>query len=242
MLHGPQVASAPRAARAHDLGGVRGKAGKPSALCRPLRRLPLCARRGIEDLPRSVRQEPLLGRWRAVGRPVEIRAYAERVDFWQDGKIVGPHERAFGRDKAIYDPLHYIPVPARKPGALRNGAPFKEWELPAAIRRVQRKLGKVPNGDRQMVQILSMTDRRTGCGGNRLRGSPERRPPGGSCGPEHPGPASRTATAADHRHAGCAAADLRARGRLQTLRQPEETDPWKDHRCWTRWASRSSTA
>lgn len=70
--------------------------------------------------------------------------------------LVGQHDRAFGRDKAIYDPLHYIPVPARKPGALRNGAPFKEWELPTAIRQVRRKLGKVPNGDRQMVQILSM--------------------------------------------------------------------------------------
>lgn len=93
---------------------------------------------------------------RAVGRPVEIRAYAERVEFWQDGKVVGQHARAFGRDKAIYDPLHYIPVLARKPGALRNGAPFKDWDLPPAIRRVQRKLGKVPNGDRQMVQILSM--------------------------------------------------------------------------------------
>ena len=85
---------------------------------------------------------------RAVGRPVEIRAYAERVEFWQDGKIVGQHVRAFGGDKAIYDPLHYIPVLARKPGALRNGAPFKDWELPPAIRRVQRKPGKVPNGDR----------------------------------------------------------------------------------------------
>jgi len=55
---------------------------------------------------------------------------------------------------AVYDPLHYIPVLARKPGALRNGAPFKEWDLPSAMRRVQRKLGRVPNGDRQMVEIL----------------------------------------------------------------------------------------
>jgi hypothetical protein len=91
---------------------------------------------------------------RAVGRPVEIRAYAERVEFRQDGKIVGEHARCFSRDKAIYDPLHYIPVLARKPGALRNGAPFKEWELPPAMRRVQRKLGRLPNGDRQMVDIL----------------------------------------------------------------------------------------
>lgn len=69
-------------------------------------------------------------------------------------KIVGQHARAFGRDKAIYDPLHYIPVLARKPGALRNGAPFKDWDLPPAIRRVQRKLGKVPNGDRHPLGTL----------------------------------------------------------------------------------------
>ena len=61
----------------------------------------------------------------------------------------------FGRDNTIYDPLHYIPFLARKPGALRNGAPFREWELPIAIRRVQRKLERQPGGDRQMVEILS---------------------------------------------------------------------------------------
>ena len=93
---------------------------------------------------------------RAVGRPVEIRAYAERIEFWQDGKIVRAHDRAFGRGRTVYDPLHYIPVLARKPGALRNGAPFKDWELPPALRRVQRKLGRVPNGDRQMVDILGV--------------------------------------------------------------------------------------
>tara|TARA_R110002073_G_scaffold36232_1_gene105507 strand:+ start:531 stop:1109 length:579 start_codon:yes stop_codon:yes gene_type:complete len=71
------------------------------------------------------------------------------------GRIVGQHARAFGRDKTLFDPLHYIPVLARKPGALRNGAPFKEWELPVPIRRVQRKLERHPGGDRQMVDILS---------------------------------------------------------------------------------------
>ena len=44
---------------------------------------------------------------------------------------------------------------ARKPGALRNGAPFKDWELPAPLERVRRKLKSVPDGDRQMVEILS---------------------------------------------------------------------------------------
>jgi hypothetical protein len=92
---------------------------------------------------------------RAVGRPVEIRAYADRLECWQDGQIVGRHARVFGRDNTVYDPLHFIPVLARKPGALRNGAPFKEWDLPVALRRVQRKLERQPGGDRQMVDILS---------------------------------------------------------------------------------------
>jgi hypothetical protein len=45
-------------------------------------------------------------------------------------------------------------VLARKPGALRNGAPFQHWVLPAAIERVRRKLRSAPDGDRQMVDIL----------------------------------------------------------------------------------------
>ncbi len=92
---------------------------------------------------------------RAVGKPVEVRAYAERLECWQDGRIVARHVRVFGRNKTVYDPLHYIPVLARKPGALRNGAPFKDWNLPPALGRVRRRLERQSGGDRQMVEILS---------------------------------------------------------------------------------------
>src|SRR3712207_99651 len=91
----------------------------------------------------------------AVGRPVEIRAYAERIEFRQDGRIVGEHPRCFGRDQTVYDPWHYVPVLARKPGALRNGAPFKDWLLPSALERIRRKLRGAEDGDRQMVDILT---------------------------------------------------------------------------------------
>ena len=91
----------------------------------------------------------------AVGRPVEIRAYAERIEIRQEGRVVGEHARAFGRGGTVYDPWHYVPVLARKPGALRNGAPFKDWELPASIERIRRKLRAAPDGDRQTVEILS---------------------------------------------------------------------------------------
>lgn len=91
----------------------------------------------------------------AAGRPVDIHAYADRIVVRQDGEIVAEHARRFGRDQTIYDPWHYLPVLAKKPGALRNGAPFKDWALPASLERVRRRLGEHADGDRQMVGILA---------------------------------------------------------------------------------------
>ena len=91
---------------------------------------------------------------RAVGRPVQLRAYATRLVILQDGEVVAEHERVFGRDQTVYDPWHYVPVLARKPGALRNGAPFKALTLPPAMTRVQARLAGAPGGDRQMVSLL----------------------------------------------------------------------------------------
>src|SRR6201982_138337 len=91
----------------------------------------------------------------AAGRPAEVHAYADRIVIRQDGRIVAEHPRSFGRGGTIYDPWHYVPVLARKPGALRNGAPFKDWVLPAAMERVRRKLAGADDGNRQMVDILA---------------------------------------------------------------------------------------
>ena len=91
----------------------------------------------------------------AVGRPVEIHAYAERIVIRQDGEVVAEHARCFGRGQTVYDPWHYVPVLARKPGALRNGAPFKGWTLPGALGRVRARLAGHDDGDRQMVKILA---------------------------------------------------------------------------------------
>lgn len=91
----------------------------------------------------------------AVGRPAEVRAYADRIEIRQDGRIIGQHPRSFARNKTVYDPWHYVPVLARKPGALRNGAPFKGWVLPSNLGQVRRRLGASDDADRQMVKILT---------------------------------------------------------------------------------------
>ncbi len=90
----------------------------------------------------------------AVGKTVTVRSYARKMVIVADDQVVGLHDRQFGRDKTVYDPWHYVEVLKYKPGALRNGAPFKEWELPGPLSAVRTALSVHPDGDRQFVGIL----------------------------------------------------------------------------------------
>ena len=88
-------------------------------------------------------------------RTVQVRAYADRIVVRCGEEVVAEHPRTFGRNRTIYDPWHYLPVLARKPGALRNGAPFQDWDLPPALARLRRKLGHGDDADRRFVRVLS---------------------------------------------------------------------------------------
>ena len=94
-----------------------------------------------------------------ANRPVSLRVYADRLVIVAEANVVAVHDRVFTRDhtatgKTIYDWRHYLSVVQRKPGALRNGAPFHE--LPDSFRQLQKQLLKRPGGDREMVDVLAL--------------------------------------------------------------------------------------
>jgi hypothetical protein len=91
-----------------------------------------------------------------AGRAVSVRSTAARVRVVADGAVIADHARRFGRDVLICDPWHYLPLLERKPGALRNGVPFLEWDLPVAIQLVRDRILKQPKGDRAYVELLVM--------------------------------------------------------------------------------------
>ena len=91
----------------------------------------------------------------AVSKTVTIRAYADRLTFIYRGQLIGQHHRQFGRDKTSYEPWHYLDVLKRKPGVLRNGAPFQDWSLPEALQQARERIGSSSDGDRQFVGILA---------------------------------------------------------------------------------------
>jgi len=93
---------------------------------------------------------------RYAGKLLTLRAYADRLVLIGDQQMIAEHRRRFTRDQSYYVPWHYVPILQRKPGALRNGAPFKEWKLPRAMQRIQTRYLKRPGGDREFVELLLM--------------------------------------------------------------------------------------
>jgi len=94
-----------------------------------------------------------------ANRPVSLRVYPERIVIAAEGRILCEHGRIIARShhlpgRIVYDWRHYLAVIQRKPGALRNGAPFTE--MPDAFRQLQSHLLRRPGGDREMVEILAL--------------------------------------------------------------------------------------
>lgn len=91
---------------------------------------------------------------RFAGKTATIRVSADRIRVIGNGELIADHQRQFGREKTAYDPWHYLEALRRKPGALRNGAPFQEWPLPSSMQQVQRHLLQHLGGDREFIDIL----------------------------------------------------------------------------------------
>ena len=94
-----------------------------------------------------------------ANRPVSLRVYPDRLVVVAEGHVLCEHARIVERShdvprRTVYDWRHYLAVIQRKPGALRNGAPFAE--MPEAFRALQAQLLRRPGGDREMVDVLAL--------------------------------------------------------------------------------------
>ncbi len=88
-----------------------------------------------------------------ANRKVSVRLYPERIEIHDDIGRLAVHPRPFERGEVCYDWRHYIALIDRKPGALRNGAPFAE--MPEPLQRLRQALLRRPGGDRMMADVLA---------------------------------------------------------------------------------------
>ena len=93
---------------------------------------------------------------RLANQMVAVHQHADRIEIVHDNAVAARHVRLLDSDQVSYDWQHYIPVIEKKPGALRNGAPFTE--LPAPLLQLQTALRRRERqqADRIMAKILGL--------------------------------------------------------------------------------------
>jgi len=92
-----------------------------------------------------------------AGKKLSVRLYPEHIEALDEEAIVAVHDRSFERGEVRYDWQHYIELIERKPGALRNGAPFEG--LPAPLQGLRAALVRRAGGDRLVAEVLACVPR-----------------------------------------------------------------------------------
>jgi transposase len=75
-------------------------------------------------------------------------------------RVVAEHRRCWGREQVTYDPVHYLALLERKPGALDFAAPLAGWELPACFGVLRRRLEAefAGPGTRRFIKVLRLLE------------------------------------------------------------------------------------
>jgi hypothetical protein len=92
---------------------------------------------------------------------VTIVATVEAVRLVCEGQRVAEHPRHWGREKLIFDPLHYLALLERKPGGFDFARPLENWELPVCFGILRRILEAEldGHGTREFIKVLRLLEK-----------------------------------------------------------------------------------
>lgn len=62
-----------------------------------------------------------------VGEAVRVRAFAFRVEILAGDEVIASHQRCFGQEQDVIEPLHYLTALVQRPGAFEHAVPMRRW-------------------------------------------------------------------------------------------------------------------
>jgi transposase len=98
---------------------------------------------------------------RYAHHPVVARAYVDRVVLAHKGEVVAEHRRLWGREGVSFEPVHYLALLERKPGALDHARPLEGWALPECFAALRRRLEAERDGEgtREYIRVLRLLEK-----------------------------------------------------------------------------------
>lgn len=92
-----------------------------------------------------------------------MKGYINRVAFCWKGNVVAVHKRLWGKEQVSFEPIHYLALLEKNPGALDHARPLENWSLPdcfAVLRRCLENQFDRGEGTREYIQVLRLLEKR----------------------------------------------------------------------------------
>jgi len=98
---------------------------------------------------------------RCAHREVVAKGDCESVRIYREGELVAEHRRIWSKEAVSFDPVHYLALLERKPGALDFARPLEGWELPECFAVLRRRLEGAhgSEGTREYIAVLRLLER-----------------------------------------------------------------------------------
>jgi hypothetical protein len=95
--------------------------------------------------------------------PVVVKGYVDRVVVSHKEKVIATHARRWGKEGAFFEPVHYLAVLEKKPGAFDHARPLKDWQLPECFALLRRRLEAFEknhgDGTREYIRVLRLLEK-----------------------------------------------------------------------------------
>jgi hypothetical protein len=94
-------------------------------------------------------------------RPVVVKGYVDLVRIYKEDKQVASHHRIWDKEEVSFDPIHYLALLEKKPGALNYARPLEEWDLPECFEILQRRLEEEyrSKGVKEFIAVLRLLEK-----------------------------------------------------------------------------------
>jgi transposase len=94
---------------------------------------------------------------------VSVIGGIEEVAITSGAEVITRHPRHWGKERTFFDPVHYLALLERKPGAIDFARPLEGWELPGCFATLRRRLEAdlADRGTREFIKVLRLLENAT---------------------------------------------------------------------------------
>jgi transposase len=98
---------------------------------------------------------------RYAHHPVVVKGYVDRVEIWCRQERIATHRRLWIQEDVSFEPLHYLALLERKPGAIDHARPLENWDLPDCFAILRRRLEdeRAGDGTREFIRVLRLLEK-----------------------------------------------------------------------------------